>query len=114
MSITDELREWIDSVTWLDDSVSQAHKNILAIADRIDKQHHKTLENVNELQELCTKVQEDRERMFRACVEKNQTILRLCDEKAKLRELVHELLTDPDAWDYDYFKYRMRELGIER
>lgn len=53
MSITDELREWIDSVAWLDDSVSQAHKNILAIADHIDKQHRKALKNVNELQKLC-------------------------------------------------------------
>lgn len=34
-------------------------------------------------------------------------------ENAKLRKLVRELLTDPDSWDYDYFKYRMRELGIE-
>ena len=33
-------------------------------------------------------------------------------ENAELRELVRELLTDPDAWDYDYFKRRMRELGI--
>lgn len=52
MSITDELREWIDSVAWLDDSVSQAHKNILAIADRIDKQHRKVLKNINELNKL--------------------------------------------------------------
>ena len=37
----------------------------------------------------------------------------MMDENAKLRELVRELLTDPDAWDYDYFKYRMRELGVE-
>lgn len=34
-------------------------------------------------------------------------------ENTKLRELMRELLTDPDSWDYDYFKYRMRELGIE-
>lgn len=45
MSITDELREWIDSITWLDESISQAHKNVLAIADRIDKQYLKVLEN---------------------------------------------------------------------
>ena len=46
MSITDELREWIYSITWLDESVSQAHKNVLAIADRIDEQHRKALERV--------------------------------------------------------------------
>lgn len=46
MSITDELREWIDSITWLDESISQAHKNVLAIADRIDEQHSKALEKV--------------------------------------------------------------------
>ncbi len=34
-------------------------------------------------------------------------------ENAKLRELVRELANDPDAWDYDYFKHRMRELGVE-
>lgn len=44
MSITDELREWIDSITWLEESVSQAHKNVLAIADRIDEQYLKVLE----------------------------------------------------------------------
>lgn len=41
----------------------------------------------------------------------NMRIPLLEKENAKLRELVCELLTDPDAWDYDYFKYRMRELG---
>lgn len=35
------------------------------------------------------------------------------DENAKLRELVYELLTDPDAWDYNYFKWRTHELGVE-
>lgn len=44
MSITDELREWIDSITWLEESISQAHKNVLAIADRIDEQYLKVLE----------------------------------------------------------------------
>ena len=34
-------------------------------------------------------------------------------ENERLWELVRELLTDPDAWDYDYFKYRLRELGVE-
>lgn len=56
MSITDELREWIDSIMWLDESISQAHKNVLAIADRIDEQYLKVLENatamVDELIEL--------------------------------------------------------------
>ena len=46
MSITDELREWIDSIMWLDESISQAHKDVLAIADRIDEQHNKALEKV--------------------------------------------------------------------
>lgn len=43
----------------------------------------------------------------------NMRIPLLEKENAKLRELVRELLTDPDAWDYDYFKYRMRELGVD-
>ena len=34
-------------------------------------------------------------------------------ENEKLRELVRELANDPDAWDYDYFKWRLRELGVE-
>lgn len=42
MSITDELREWIDSIMWLDESISQAHKDVLAIADRIDEQYDRT------------------------------------------------------------------------
>ena len=39
MSITDELREWISTVTWLDDGTTHSHTNILAIADRIDAEH---------------------------------------------------------------------------
>lgn len=46
MSITDELRKWIDSIAWRDDSISPAHKNILAIADRIDEQHAVTVERL--------------------------------------------------------------------
>lgn len=34
-------------------------------------------------------------------------------ENEKLRELVRELANDPDAWDYDYFKWRLRELGVD-
>ena len=41
MAITDELREWIGTISWLDDSVSSAHKNVLAIADRIDAEHER-------------------------------------------------------------------------
>jgi len=38
--ITDELRKWISTVAWLDDDMQDSsHKNILAIADRIDKAH---------------------------------------------------------------------------
>lgn len=37
----------------------------------------------------------------------------LANENAKLRELVRELLTDPDAWDYDFFTWRIEKLGIE-
>lgn len=43
----------------------------------------------------------------------NKERKRLDYENGQLRELVRELLTDPDAWDYDYFKRRMRELGVE-
>ena len=39
MAITDELREWIDSIAWLDDGVSSTYKKVLAIADRIDAEH---------------------------------------------------------------------------
>ena len=34
-------------------------------------------------------------------------------ENDKLRGLMRELLTDPDAWDYDYLKYRISELVVE-
>ena len=47
MSITDELREWIDSIAWLDDGVSQKHKNILAIADRIDAEHEDAIKKLS-------------------------------------------------------------------
>ena len=40
--------------------------------------------------------------------------LELATENDKLRGLMRELLTDPDAWDYDYLKYRMCELGVEQ
>ena len=46
MSITDELRKWIDSIAWLEDSVTQAHKNILAIADRIDERYSVKVERL--------------------------------------------------------------------
>ena len=39
--ITGELREWIDTIAWLDDS--PVHKNILAIADRIDAEHERLM-----------------------------------------------------------------------
>ena len=50
-----------------------------------------------------------RERLYEAHMSRLLTE----NENETLRELVRELLTDPDAWDYDYFKYRMYELGIE-
>lgn len=46
MKITDELRKWISTVTWLDDGMSHSHKNILAIADRIDAEYQKALDEL--------------------------------------------------------------------
>lgn len=43
MKISDELRKWINTVRWLDDEMSSSHKNILAIADRIDAEYQKVL-----------------------------------------------------------------------
>ena len=43
----------------------------------------------------------------------NMRIPLLEKENAKLRELVRELANDPDAWDYDYFKWRLRELEVD-
>lgn len=80
------------------------------------------------LRERCAKAQEDRERMFRACVEKNQTILRLCDERARLREMCRRLFDElytlvDDNFSDVYSQYErsdvqpfydeLRELGIE-
>ena len=80
------------------------------------------------LRERCAKAQEDRERMFRACVEKNQTILRLCGENAKLRELCRRLFNELytliddnysdvckqyERSDVQPFYDELRELGIE-
>lgn len=39
MSITHELREWISSVTWLNDGIHHTCDKITAIADRIDAEH---------------------------------------------------------------------------
>ena len=44
MSITDELREWISTVVWLDDSVQHTHEKVLAIADRIDAEHERLMQ----------------------------------------------------------------------
>ena len=44
MKISDELRKWINTVRWLDDRMSPSHKNILAIADRIDAEYQKVLD----------------------------------------------------------------------
>lgn len=44
MKISDELRKWINTVKWLDDKMSSSHKNILAIADRIDAEYQKVLD----------------------------------------------------------------------
>ena len=52
------------------------------------------------------KLREQGERLF-------DKTLELATENDKLRGLMRELLTDPDAWDYDYLKYRMCELGVE-
>ena len=58
------------------------------------------------LQAENDKLREQGERLF-------DKTLELATENDKLRGLMRELLTDPDAWDYDYLKYRMCELGVE-
>lgn len=83
------------------------------------------------LRSQCADLVDERERLFRANVEKNGEILRLVGENAKLRELVHDLLQpiladgfdcygcvheDCDGMQYtDKCKLldRARELGIE-
>lgn len=52
MSITNKLYESIAKKCWhvLD---ADGYYELLAIANRIDEQHRKALENVNELQKLC-------------------------------------------------------------
>lgn len=83
-----------------------------------------------ELRNRCSSLVDERERMFRANVEKNCDLMRLMDENAKLRKLVrhmYECMGNIDAdgnhecYSCEYentdgkcdFGRRMRELGVE-
>lgn len=59
---------------------------------RLHKAHDAAVDRVTETQRAeNAKLRDDRERMFRACVEKNNDLLRLCDKNAQLRELVRKV-----------------------
>lgn len=109
----EELREEYD---WMCEFQSRMAERIRGDAD------------VHNLVDYVRKLEADRERMFRACVEKNQTILRLCDERARLREMCRRLFdelytlvddnfsdvyTQYEHSDVQPFYDELRELGIE-
>lgn len=109
----DELREEFD---WMCEFQSRMAERIRGDAD------------VHNLVDYVRKLEADRERMFRACVEKNQTILRLCDERARLREMCRRLFDElytlvDDNFSDVYSQYErsdvqpfydeLRELGVE-
>lgn len=109
----DELRDEFD---WMCEFQSRMAERIRGDAD------------VHNLVDYVRKLEADRERMFRACVEKNQTILRLCDERARLREMCRRLFdelytlvddnfsdvyTQYERSDVQPFYDELRELGIE-
>ncbi len=109
----DELRDEFD---WICEFQSRMAERIRGDAD------------VHNLVDYVRKLEADRERMFRACVEKNQTILRLCDERARLREMCRRLFdelytlvddnfsdvyTQYEPSDVQPFYDELRELGIE-
>jgi len=91
------------------------------------KQHNLDAENAK-LRSQCADLVDERERLFRANVEKNGEILRLVGENAKLRDLVKRMrrrinykcgccsIFCPD-WDKEndccVFTTLERELGIE-
>lgn len=119
MSATDELRAMAESIGLV---MPQAATLMMEAADTIC-----------ELRNRCNNLVDERERLFRANVEKNGEILRLVKENARLRELVARVerarrdLCDayPDAELLDCEECpawsecrgdlmdRMRELGIE-
>jgi hypothetical protein len=85
-------------------------------------------ERIDQLSAENAKLRDERDRMYKANVEKNGEILRLLKDNAKLRELVREmwayaeqeLLCDENCsygavcdWRDCVFKRRMRELGVD-
>ena len=115
---------------WNDGSDWTWHDVACKIADEVDAENAK-------LRSQCADLVDERERLFRANVEKNGEILRLVGENAnlreyierkqdlqnfarlvtensKLRELCREIYED-QCCDGDQWKYRdrMRELGVE-
>ena len=113
MSATDELEAMAESIGL---AMPQAATLMMEAADTI-----------SELRNRCNNLVDERERLFRANVEKNGKILWLVKENAKLRELVkdiHTLATDYgvyvqypycDTWDEKLAvaEKQMRELGVE-
>lgn len=86
------------------------------------------MERAERLESENAKLRDERDRMYKANVEKNGEILRLLKDNAKLRELVREmwayaeqeLLCDENCsygavcdWRDCVFKRRMRELGVD-
>lgn len=72
MRITEELRKWISTVTWLDDGMSHSHKDILAIADCIDEEHQKAMPRAGQLLEGA---EEERDRNYANWQECKQKVL---------------------------------------
>lgn len=77
-------------------------------------------ETLCDLRNRCNNLVDERERLFRANVEKNGKILRLVKENAELRKLALDFYDAIDSvfWDgetktKERFKPRMHELGIE-
>ena len=71
----------------------------------------------DQLEAENAKLRDERDRMYKANVEKNGEILRLLEENAKLRELcaaLYEFAYDeyPDSAELN-FASSMRELGVE-
>lgn len=116
MSATDELEAMAESIGL---TMPQAATLMMEAADTIC-----------ELRNRCNNLVDERERLFRANVEKNGKILRLVKENAKLRELVLHLYEcmcnvdedgnhECDSCEYDNaesrcdFVRQMRELGVE-
>lgn len=120
------------TATMLQDKLNSIERNVY---DGIDFSQEVTAayvladelgERIDQLKDENAKLRDERDRMYKANVEKNGEILRLLSENAKLRKLCERMFKDFVSCDYElraragrtfmaFTRYvlELRELGIE-